>query len=110
MIKREEVETEISEETYNTFLNESEGNIITKTRYIIPLDDVLKIELDIFKGVFNGIVMAEVEFPNEISAEKFTLPDYFSDEVTFDKRFHNSNMSTMSEAEISSLIDFAHIP
>ncbi|MBR1815601.1 MAG: CYTH domain-containing protein [Lachnospiraceae bacterium] len=108
MIKREEVETAISEDTYNTFLEEAEGNIITKTRYIIPLDDVLKVELDVFNGVFEGIIMAEVEFPDEKAAKKFTPPDYFSDEVTFDKRFHNSNMSTMSEVEISELVDLAH--
>ncbi|MBQ8924365.1 MAG: CYTH domain-containing protein [Lachnospiraceae bacterium] len=108
MIKREEVETAIAEDTYNTFLEEAEGNIITKTRYIIPLDNELKIELDIFRGIFDGIIMAEVEFPDEDTANKFTPPDYFSDEVTFDKRFHNSNMSTMSEAEISELIRFAH--
>ncbi|MBQ9608578.1 MAG: CYTH domain-containing protein [Lachnospiraceae bacterium] len=109
MIKREEVETSISEDTYNTFLNESVGNIITKTRYLIPLDNSLKIELDVFKGVFEGVIMAEVEFPDEASADRFTPPDYFSDEVTFDKRFHNSNMSTMSDEDISDLITFVHM-
>ena len=109
MIKREEVEAAISEDTYNTFLDEAEGNIITKTRYIIPLNDGLKVELDIFRGVFDGIVMAEVEFPDEDTANKFTPPDYFSNEVTFDKRFHNSNMSIMTQAEISELISFVHM-
>ena len=52
--------------------------------------------------------MVEVEFPDEETAKKFTPPPYFGDEVTFDKRFHNSNMSTMSESDISDLIHFVH--
>lgn len=108
MLSREEVETAITISAYNNFLQEAKGNIIIKQRYIIPLSDGLKAELDIFSGAFDGIIMAEVEFPNEECAKKFTPPHFFGDEVTFDSRFHNSNMSKMSEEEISDLIHFVH--
>ena len=36
--------------------------------------------------------MAEVEFPSEKEAEEFTPPAWFGDEVTNDRRYHNSNM------------------
>lgn len=106
MFTREEVESDISEKTYNVFLQEAKGNVITKERYILPLEDGLMAELDVFKGVFEGVIMVEVEFPDEEAAIKFTPPDFFSDEVTFDKRFHNSNMSKMSKDDIEALIDF----
>lgn len=106
MFAREEVESDISEKTYNVFLQEAKGNVITKERYILPLEDGLKAELDVFKGVFEGVIMVEVEFPDEEAAKKFTPPDFFSDEVTFDKRFHNSNMSKMSKDDINELICF----
>ena len=106
MFAREEVESDISEKTYNVFLQEAKGNVITKERYILPLEDGLKAELDVFKGVFEGVIMVEVEFPDEEAAKKFTPPDFFSDEVTFDKRFHNSNMSKMSKDYINELICF----
>ena len=106
MFAREEVESDISEKTYNVFLQEAKGNVITKERYILPLEKGLKAELDVFKGVFEGVIMVEVEFPDEEAAKKFTPPDFFSDEVTFDKRFHNSNMSKMSIDDINELICF----
>ena len=108
MFAREEVESAIGKTTYANFLPEAKGNVITKQRYIIPLWDGLKAELDIFKGIFEGVIFVEVEFPDEECAKKFTPPPYFGDEVTFDKRFHNSNMSTMSKDEISDLIHSVH--
>ncbi len=108
MLSREEVETAITESTYNNFKLEAKGNVITKQRYILPLSDGLKAELDVFNGVFDGVVMVEVEFPDEEASKKFTPPAYFSDEVTFDSRFHNSRMSNMTADEISDLIGFVH--
>jgi hypothetical protein len=53
--------------------------------------------------------MGEVEFPDEKTADSFESAGIFSSElvkeVTFDKRFHNSNMSDMSQDEIKQFID-----
>ncbi len=104
MLSRQEYEMELAKEEYDTLLAKAEGNIISKYRYIIPLENKLKIELDVFEGKFKGLVMGEIEFPDEETAKKYNLPDYVSKEVTFDKRFHNSNMSRMSDSEISDLL------
>jgi len=40
--------------------------VITKTRYKIPLNQGLTLELDLFEGLFDGLVMGEVEFPEFI--------------------------------------------
>ena len=57
----------------------------------------LDVELDVFSGMWDGLVFAEVEFPNEETARQFTPPDWFAGEVTFDGRFHNSYMSTCKD-------------
>ena len=52
-----EVELPITEECFNNLLTKIEGNIIEKTRYFIN-----EIELDIFEGKYEGLILAEVEF------------------------------------------------
>ena len=54
-------------------------------------DNPLKIELDIFTYP-EGLVLAEVEFPDRRLAEAFVMPDMFKEDVTEDPRYHNSNM------------------
>ena len=71
-------------------------HVITKRRYLIPLDDVLTIELDLFSGTFAGMILAEVEFPTEEAANTFTPPDWFIEDVTFKKEYHNSYLSSVA--------------
>lgn len=91
LMAREEIEAELTEESYYHLREKIDGNPITKTRYLIPLDPYT-IELDVFKGHKEGLVMAEVEFPSIEEAESFVKPEWFGEEVTQDKRYHNSNM------------------
>lgn len=104
LIKREEFELTLEKNEYDNLLKKAEGNVITKCRYLIPLTEGLSLELDIFQGIFKGLVMGEIEFPDEDSAKKYNPPAFIGREVTFDERFHNSVMSTMSEADISDLL------
>ena len=53
----------------------------------------LLIELDEFAEPFAPLMLAEIEFPNEGSALAFRMPDWFSEDVTSDPAYHNSNMS-----------------
>lgn len=95
MMVREEYNLPLTEEAYQHLLPKADGNIITKTRYLIPLNDDLTCELDVFEGRFAGLIMAEVEFPDEQTATAFNPPDWFIQEVTTDPRFHNSYMSSL---------------
>lgn len=108
MMTRQEYELDIDKSAYNNLLGKAEGNIITKDRYLIPLNDSLTLELDIFHGVFEGLVIGEIEFADEESAKKYTPPEYISEEVTFDTRFHNSSLSSMSTQDISDLLVAFH--
>lgn len=96
LMVREEYNLPLTAEAYTHLLKKADGNIITKTRYLIPLDNELTCELDVFEGVFKGLILAEVEFPDEQSATDFTPPVWFIREVTNDPRYHNSYMSSQS--------------
>ena len=97
MMIREEYNLPLTEEAYLHLLPKADGNIITKKRYLIPLEHGLMCELDVFEGVFAGLIMAEVEFPDKQTAENFIPPAWFVKEVTTDPRYHNSYMSSHRE-------------
>ena len=94
MMVREEYNLPLTKASYEHLLAKADGNIITKKRYLIPLSDGLKAEVDIFEGKFAGLVLAEVEFPDEAAANCFAAPDWFGEDVTFSKDYHNSVLST----------------
>lgn len=121
LIAREEFELPLSINQYNNLLTKTEGNIVTKTRYMIPLKDTetaqgiylnkmlknyesLAIEADIFSGIFEGLIYAEVEFYDINDAESFTPPKWFYRDVTEDTKYTNSSLSSMSLEEIKALL------
>jgi CYTH domain-containing protein len=57
------------------------------------MNDGLVVELDVFSGKNNGLVIAEVEFETQEQAELFQKPDWFGKEVTNDLAYRNSNLS-----------------
>ncbi len=98
LMAREEYNLPLNEEAYVHLLGKADGNVITKRRYLIPYNENsvgkdLTIELDIFEGVFTGTCLAEIEFETLEDAENITPPDWFGKDVTFEKTYHNSQMS-----------------
>lgn len=93
MMAREEYNLPLTKDSYEHLLAKADGNIITKHRYEIPDGNGYTIDLDIFDGVFEGTVLAEVEFESIEAANSYTAPDWFSTDVTDNKDYHNSNMS-----------------
>lgn len=99
MMAREEYNLPLDEVSYNHLREKADGNIITKRRYLIPCEPYT-IELDIFEGIFKGVVIAEVEFPSIEEAEQFAPPDWFGADVTYDGHYHNSYMSRINPGDI----------
>ena len=95
----EEVELPLTKEAYEHLKEKADGQVITKTRYIIPLENGLKIELDVFHGYLEGLVFAEVEFSSEDEAAAFKVPDWFDEDVTFDRRYSNAVMTRYSSLD-----------
>ena len=98
MMERQEAEFPISKLVYEELKLQKQGNIITKKRYIIPYQ-TYQIELDQFEGDFCGLILAEVEFASKEEAEAFVMPDWFLKDVTFEKEYHNSNLSKVEIEE-----------
>lgn len=92
LMVREEYNLPLTKNAYLHLLEKADGVIITKKRYQIPFQSHT-IELDLFEGVYEGLTLAEVEFSTEADADRFLPPDWFSREVTFDGRYHNSYMA-----------------
>lgn len=101
---REEYNLPLTADAYYHMKEKTDGNVIEKTRYQIPLPDDLIIELDLFHGVFEGLILAEVEFPSEEAANIFTPPDWFGTDVTFSTTYHNNNLSNMTQTQIIQLL------
>ena len=83
----------LTKENYEILLKKIENNLIKKDRYKIPSEDRLIVELDVFHGNLEGLVFAEVEFPNLDVAENFKKPDWLGEDLCFDKRFDNTLLS-----------------
>ena len=93
MMAREEYNLPLNKEAYEHLIKKADGNIITKKRYEIPDGNGYTIELDIFDGAFNGTVIAEVEFNTIEEADNYIMPEFFTEDVTNNPEYHNSNMS-----------------
>lgn len=93
-MQREEYNLPLTQESYSHLKEKADGNIITKRRYLIPCE-IYTIELDIFSGKFNGLIIAEVEFDSPEEATAFIPPEWFDEDVTFSKKHHNSYLSTL---------------
>jgi CYTH domain-containing protein len=91
---REEYEIEISKDTYeDLYKNRQPNSLISKFRFIVPLDNNLKAEVDFYENVYvdesNSLKIIEVEFDSEEDSNNFIIPDWFGKEVTNDHRYKN---------------------
>ena len=95
LLSREEYNLPLNKEAYEHLLSKADGIILTKKRYMIPVpgNEHLTIELDVFEGHYNGLILAEVEFSTEEEAKAFTPPSWFGEDVTFSGEYHNSRLS-----------------
>jgi CYTH domain-containing protein len=92
-LKREEIETKIDEKEFNNLLKKKIGNIISKTRYEVKLEQDLIAELDVYHNDLEGLYTVEVEFQSENQANSFNAPIWFGREITNDKSFKNQSLA-----------------
>ncbi|MEM7009110.1 MAG: CYTH domain-containing protein [Thermodesulfobacteriota bacterium] len=89
---RQESERVISKEEFEKLWPSTLGKRITKTRYEINFGDVI-IELDIYSGDLNALIVAEIEFERENKSLEFKPPSWFGNEITYDERYKNKNLA-----------------
>lgn len=92
-----EVEVPLNEESYEHLKEKVDYHLVKKTRYLIPLENNLTAELDVFDGILKGLVFVEVEFKDEESADAFIPPNWFGDDVSLDKRYKNNYLATIED-------------
>lgn len=95
----DEYELPINEEIFNKLKEKIEGNVISKRRYLIKLDDDLTAELDVYEGYLKGLKTVEVEFKTEEDYLKFKKPDWFLDDVTRNKKYINASLAMINNLE-----------
>jgi len=96
-LTRKEIEKEIDSKIYYLLLDYyKENNVIKKKRYFIPLSARITAEIDVFEDNLEGLKMVEVEFDNEEEAKNFVIPNWFGEEVTYDKNYKNKNLSKLN--------------
>ena len=74
LMAREEYNLPLDEASYQHLLTKIDGRLIRKKRYMIPLNDSLTIELDVFEDDLAPL-------------------EWFGTDVTFSSEYHNSTLS-----------------
>ena len=85
---RTEIEVVLSSEQFDTLWPGTQGARLEKTRYYLPLH-AHTIELDVYHGRLQGLLIAEVEFTSQKEALGFIAPDWFGEDVSADPRYKN---------------------
>jgi adenylate cyclase len=92
-LSREESEVELDREAFDRLWPLTEGRRLHKRRHVLPLDDD-EIEVDVYAGELEGLVIAEIEFASEEEARAFEPPDWLGEDVTGDPRYLNETLAT----------------
>ena len=88
-LTRSEYEYEIPVNEAFSLIEDFDLKVLKKLRYNIEYQ--LKTwEVDVFEGKLEGLVIAEIELEKE--DEKFEIPEWVDQEVTFDPTYLNANL------------------
>lgn len=91
---RVESETAIPAAEFDALWPLTEGRRVRKRRALVPLDGGLTAELDRYLDALEGLVVVEVEFDSEATADTFDPPPWFGRELTDDGRYANRALAT----------------
>jgi len=93
-LARVEEELAIDDAAFERLWPLTAGRRIEKVRHVIATDvPGVEIELDEYRGDLDGLLVAEVEFPDEDAARAFAPPPWFGADVTDDRRFKNQRLA-----------------
>lgn len=90
---RDEIEIPIGDDHFEALWQLTEGRRLAKSRLLIPLEGGLDVELDVFSGVLEGLLIAEVEFDREADSRDFEPPDWLGEEITGNDRYAGQRLA-----------------
>jgi adenylate cyclase len=91
-LSRQEAEIELDREEFEELWPLTDGRRLHKRRHVVPQGE-LEIEVDVYEGDLEGLVVAEVEFASEEDARRFDPPEWLGEEVTGDRRYLNETLA-----------------
>ncbi|MFA6266899.1 MAG: CYTH domain-containing protein [Pseudolabrys sp.] len=89
-LSRAEFEFPIPKDSAEQLFALRTGRVIEKRRHIVP-QGALRWEIDVFSGELEGLIIAEIELPDETA--DFGRPSWLGDEVTGDSRYANARLA-----------------
>jgi adenylate cyclase len=89
---RAEEELDVDAERAGRLWALTEGRRVEKLRHRADVDGA-PVELDVYGGDLDGLVVAEVEFESDEKADAFEPPPWFGREVTDDPRYKNQRLA-----------------
>ena len=89
---REEREVRLSKKQFDALWPATAGRRLTKCRYDVPYRRHT-VEVDVYRGRNEGVIVAEVEFADEKSCREFVAPDWLGKDVTDQARYSNVLMA-----------------
>jgi len=75
------------------------AKMLTKSRHSVP-----PFGIDVFDGVLNGLVLAEVEFHSAVEVATLQLPSFIGPEVSDDPRFTGGRLVAVSQEELKNWV------
>src|SRR5438067_13865060 len=91
-VSRQEIEVDLTRDTLEELWRATAGCRLTKTRYDVPFGKHT-IEIDVYRGRNEGLVVAEVEFKDEHDCRHFQPPDWFAADVSGKSRYSNVRLA-----------------
>lgn len=92
-LTRAEHEIELSAEQFEALWPATEGARLLKRRHLLRTEEGRVIELDVYAGALDGLMVAEVEFDDPWGAERFAAPYWFGPELTDDPDYRNQRLA-----------------
>jgi CYTH domain-containing protein len=89
---RAEEEIELDAGEFERLWPLTEGRRLEKRRHEVPYAGVT-VEVDVYGGALDGLMLAEVEFPSEQAADEFEPPVWLGRELTDDARFSSHQLA-----------------
>ena len=90
---REEREITLTPEQFAILWPATAERRLSKTRYDVPLGHLV-IEIDVYHGRHEGLIVAEVEFADKPEARSFHPPPWLGDDVSRDPRYSNQLLAS----------------
>ena len=91
-LSRQEIEIDLTRDQFEELWPATAGCRLTKTRYDVPFGKHT-IEIDVYRGRNEGLVVAEVEFRDERECRLFQPPEWFAAEVSGKSRYSNVRLA-----------------